>query len=87
MKGVTPGVIFVVLKSILWPDGENVKIAAGDPDFFKDLNISNIVDGIISGNDDYNLRPIFRTIPKNVDTVIYRQRYSRIYRIQRFWKF
>lgn len=73
MKGVTPGVIFVVLKSILWPDGENVKIAAGDPDFFKDLNISNIVDGIISGNDDYNLRPIFRTIPKSVDTVIYRQ--------------
>ncbi len=73
MKGVTPGVIFVVLKSILWPDGENVKIVSGDPDFFKDLNISNIVDGIISGNDDYNLRPIFRTIPKSVDTVIYRQ--------------
>jgi len=73
MKGVTPGAILVVLKSILWPDGENVKIAPGDPDFFKDLNISNIVDGIISGNDDYNLRPNFRTIPKSVDTVIYRQ--------------
>jgi len=48
MKGITPGVIFVVLKSILWPDGENVKIAPRDPDFFKDLNISNIVYGIIS---------------------------------------
>jgi len=45
MKGVTPGVIFVVLKSILWPDKENVKIAPVNPDFFKDLNISNIVNG------------------------------------------
>jgi len=73
MKGVAPGVIWVVLKSILWADGEEVRIAAEGPDFFIDLNVASIVDGIISGYDDYNLRPIFHTIPKSVDTVIYRQ--------------
>jgi DNA mismatch repair ATPase MutS len=62
-----------MFKSILWPDGEEVNIAVEDPDFFVDLNIHQIINGITAVYGDYNLRPIFETLPKSIDAVRYRQ--------------
>lgn len=63
----------MVFNSILWPDKKAESLFDSDPDFFADLNLDMIIDGITSGYTDYNLRPFFITMPRSLDTVKYRQ--------------
>ncbi|MHC6180103.1 hypothetical protein ACYUJ6_09645 [Clostridium sp. JNZ X4-2] len=43
------------------------------PSYFKDLNIEQIIDTIISGMQKYNLKPFFLQPLHNEDTIYYRQ--------------
>jgi DNA mismatch repair protein MutS len=63
----------MVFNSILWPEGQATNFAEEDPDFFVDLNLDQIINGITAAYGDYKLRPIFDTIPESLDTVRYRQ--------------
>jgi DNA mismatch repair protein MutS len=63
----------MVFNSILWPEGQADNLAEEDPDFFADLNIDHIIRAITGAYEDYNLRSIFDTLPKNPQTVKYRQ--------------
>lgn len=73
MQKVAAGVTVMVFNSILWPDGKVANLAEEDPDFFVDLNIDQIINGIIAAYGEYNLRPLFDTVPESLDTVRYRQ--------------
>jgi len=42
------------------------------PEFFADLNCDQIVDAIIAGRDDYNLKPFFHACLPRVDAIKYR---------------
>jgi len=42
------------------------------PEFFRDLNLDQIVDAITAGRDEYNLKPYFFSPLAKVSTVIYR---------------
>ncbi|MHB1440062.1 MAG: MutS-related protein [Cuniculiplasma sp.] len=70
---VVGGVTAMGFNSILWPDGQKGNLAEKDPEFFVDLNIDQIINGVIEGYGDYDLRPVFGTMPKNIHTVRYRQ--------------
>lgn len=59
--------------SILWYDGLKVHLAEKDPDFFVDLNIDQIINGITAAYGDYDLRSLFDTMPESIDMVRYRQ--------------
>ncbi len=63
----------MVFNSILWSNGQTESLEVEDPDFFVDLNIDQIINGIIDKNKDYDLRPLFDTMPESIDTVRYRQ--------------
>ena len=63
----------MVFNSILWTKGQTGHLAEKDPDFFVDLNIDQIIDGMTAAYGDYNLRPLFDTIPESIETVRYRQ--------------
>ena len=63
----------MVFNSILWSNGQTESLEVEDPDFFVDLNIDQIINGIIDKNKDYDLRPLFDTTPESIDTVRYRQ--------------
>jgi len=63
----------MVFSSILWPDGNGANLAEEDPDFFVDLNVDQIVNGVTAAYGEYNLRPFFDTVPESPDTVRYRQ--------------
>lgn len=62
-------------RSILFPAVERLddldNVAA--PEIFADLNIDQIVDGVVSGRDQYNLRPFFHTPLRDAEDVRYRQ--------------
>ncbi|MEM0157432.1 MAG: hypothetical protein QXN26_05145 [Thermoplasmataceae archaeon] len=73
MQKVAAGVIVMVFNSILWPDGQTSNLVGEDPDFFVDLNIDQIINGITAPYEDYNLRPFYDTMPDSLDTVRYRQ--------------
>ncbi|MCL5882076.1 MAG: DNA mismatch repair protein MutS [Candidatus Thermoplasmatota archaeon] len=63
----------MVFNSILWADGEKGNLVDEDPEFFVDLNIDQIISGITAAYGDYDLRPVFDTLPESIDTVRYRQ--------------
>ncbi len=52
----------------LWADLE----AREAPDFFKDLNLDQVVASITANRDEYNLRPIFHMLLNRLETVNYR---------------
>jgi len=63
----------MVFNSILWPERQATNRREEYPDFFVDLNIDQIINGITAAYGEYNLRPIFETLPKSIDAVRYRQ--------------
>jgi DNA mismatch repair ATPase MutS len=44
-----------------------------EPDFFVDLNLEQIIDAVVAGKQEYNLKPFFFNLPHDADTIRYRQ--------------
>lgn len=64
---------FAPFQSILFGNPElATDVAQGQPDFFSDLNLDQIVDSIVAGRDEYNLRPFFHTPLHDIETINYR---------------
>jgi len=60
--------------SVLSPKADGVvKERPEMADFFIDLNLDQIVDGITAGKDEYNLKPFFYCPQGDVDEIVYRQ--------------
>ncbi len=60
--------------SILYKDNfeDNNKISK-EPPCFTDLNLDRIVNSVISGKEEYNLKPFFYTPAPDIETILYRQ--------------
>jgi DNA mismatch repair protein MutS len=63
----------VPFQSILFPSGTDEKTAAAAPDFFGDLNLDQIVNAIIVGKQDYDLKPFFFAPLSELGVIKYRQ--------------
>ena len=66
-------------RSILSRDGEfdTGKGTPGEPDFFRDLNLDQIVEAIIKGRDEYDLKLFFHTRPGDIKEIGYRHEVMR----------
>ena len=66
-------------KSILFEVSDGAKVAGNiqAPDFFRDLNLDQIVDAITNGRKEYNLKPFFYTCLTNLDGIAYRHEIMR----------
>lgn len=60
--------------SILFPGAKDPQAAetAEAPAFFKDLNLSQVIDAITAGKEIYNLKPLFYTCVPDTDVIAYR---------------
>jgi len=47
------------------------------PSFFTDLNLNDVVEAIVAGKEEYNLKPFYYTHLTNANTIIYRQEVMR----------
>lgn len=50
------------------------KNATADPACFVDLNLNQIVDSLVKGKEEYNLRPYLQNPLHDVDTIVFRQK-------------
>jgi DNA mismatch repair protein MutS len=69
----------VAFKSILFnrADGGGEEVSSEMPAYFADLNLSQVVDAITAGKQEYDLKPFFFTPLHNEDTILYRQEVMR----------
>jgi DNA mismatch repair protein MutS len=58
------------LRSILFDD--DIDLAGAEPAFFADLNLDQVVEAVVAGRDEYELKPFFYTPLRDVDAVGYR---------------
>ena len=67
----------MLFNSLLFPNeeinGRENPEASKMPDFFTDLNLDQVVQSVISGKEQYNLRPFFYQGPVDLKTIEYRQ--------------
>lgn len=65
----------MAFQSILFINAEDITNVdlLNEPVFFKDLNIDQIIDAIIFGRSEYNLKPFFYKSPVDKETIKYRQ--------------
>jgi len=61
--------------SILFEESDDLRrrVTTEVPDFFRDLNLDQIVDAVTSGRDEYNLKPFFYTPLTDLAAIAYRQ--------------
>lgn len=58
--------------SVLFPSRGARVVATEDPDIFRDLNLDQVFNTILSGFEEYELRPYMRNLLRGVDEVAYR---------------
>ena len=60
--------------SILFPGAEDplARETTEAPEFFKDMNLHQVIDAITAGKEIYNLKPLFYTCVPDVDIIAYR---------------
>jgi hypothetical protein len=63
----------MTFQSILCDRDNLQKETAGQPDFFTDLNLDQVIDAITAKKQDYNLKPFFYTPLSDANTIRYRQ--------------
>ena len=64
----------VAFASILFPTPFSTPAGLRtDPPYFRDLNLDQLLDGILAGREEYDLRPIFLAPLREPATVVYRQ--------------
>jgi hypothetical protein len=64
-------------RSILFINGEDSLVEAGQPDFFADLNLDQVVAAATLGLEEFRLPPVFYSPLRSVDAVAYRQEVAR----------
>ena len=70
---------FAPFRSILFHDPEDARRAEGTPvpDYFRDLNLDQIVDSVTVAKQEYALKPFFYATLTSVEAVTYRQEVMR----------
>lgn len=69
----------MTFESILFKDARPAGMvdSASEPEFFGDLNLDQIVDSIVRGRDEYNLKPFFYVPLAEVESIGYRHEIMR----------
>ena len=60
-------------QSVLTPEDARLVVEGGEPPYFRDLNLDQVVARIVRGYEEYELGAIFRTRLSRTDDVLYRQ--------------
>ncbi|WP_321796013.1 MutS-related protein [Caballeronia sp. J97] len=73
------GVCQTTFKSVLFHDGRSLKEIeqATQPDVFIDLNLDQVIDALLRGRDEYELRPYFNVPLNDTRAILYRHEVMR----------
>jgi hypothetical protein len=65
-------------RSILFESHDlNINRAPVEPAYFADLNLDQVIDAIVAGRDEYNLKPFFYLLPEDTGEITYRHEVMR----------